>query len=561
MKSSTDITVDQFIHVIFVPFRICANLDEKDQKDKNEKKDKVCLTSTQKFLVGSPWRAISNHHIDNPLKELWPQLQQYQARAYFHPFVQRFLYGNDRVQRFTYDDVKAIKVDFGKKTFLLNVTRCELVLFQPDIGVLLLELSSINSQCLQDTQLLLDSVRRLYPPYFNQYEQSWKSGHCPDAVEFLEKDKKTRIGNRGIYGEAFKAENTNPPDIFKSYSNVFEASTGTKAWHCPWAAHWRTLLEPFNTDPYGKSIFSAHQFGDDRAPTMSYLAVNNPRLISRGNWMRLCFSDAPGDDPLPYACAFTAKFEENFCYDRYWYALGESTNQPSRILNCGYSFGYVGSSQDKYFFTNENNGAHATFRNIYVTMGLMAHFQRASLLAASERLSEMVKRKKRKESEVKLPDRDEVREFYDQFIEFTQNFWFDEISPQEQGQQIFQMWRKHLRIQELYDEVRQELKDLVDYAELRATGDEIKASNDLNQTVAIVGGVGVVLALISAFAGIFGMNQMKEWVPVLAIPLLLFWVPTFCVIAKFTPFIWRAIRNSGKKSTHQFDHNTTKGLP
>lgn len=518
-------TVEHLIHVICVPFRIRG----KDDK-------RVYLQRTAKILQGSKWKPIDDSRLTGAPDANWAALQKYQARAYFHPFVQRFLYDPSRVRRFAREDIKSLEVDFVgddvkafdadfveeeiRTTFALQVERCELVLFQPDIGALLLDVSLSAPLSLRDTQRLMDSLRRLYPPYLDQVwkdkklpneseservpTNQWKGGHCPAEVRLLgEKDKS--IGDPGIYYGISSPGIDKPPEFFEPYAKAFEKSTGKQPMHFPWAAHWRTLLAPFNTTEEGEGALSAHQFGDDRAPTMSYLAVDDPRDIPAGDWMRLCFADEPGNDRLPYAKRFMPEFEQTYCYDRYWYGGGrhDSHDAPSRILNCGYAFSYVGQANDGRFFANQTNGALPTFRNIYVTMGLIAHFQRAALLAASERLTEMVKRNQSGD-EIIIPDRNEVRDFYNHFVEFTQNFWFDEISPQVQGQQLFQKWRQHLRIQELYDEVHQELKDLVDYAELRAAG-------ELNQTVSYFGFFAIVLAVVSAIAGIFGMNAAKEW--------------------------------------------------
>lgn len=541
-------TVEHLIHVICVPFRI---------RDKDNKR--VYLQRTAKILEGTKWQRVGNdiHPKDvfddanvharadtaklRKYETAWAALQQYQARSYFHPFVQRFLYDAERVTHYARDDIKTLQVDFVgddtkafdadylgdeiRTTFVLQVKRCELVLFQPDIGVLLLEVSPSVPTSLKDTQRLMDSLRRLYPPYLDQVwkekkpangeegkrepTNQWKGGHCPAEVRLLDEDNAI-VGHPGVYASPPSPDTNKPLAFFEPYAKAFEKPISKQPMHFPWAAHWRTLLAPFKTADEGEGDLSAHQFGDDRAATMSYLAVDNPRDISKGDWMRLCFADAPGNDRLPYAKQFMSEFEQTYCYDRYWYAGGkyDSHDAPSRILNCGYAFSYVGQANDGYFFANQTNGALPTFRHIYVTMGLIAHFQRAALLAASERLTVLVKRNKTGD-EIIIPDRDEVRDFYDQFVEFTQNFWFDEISPQIQGQELFGIWRKHLRIQELYDEVHQELKDLVAYAELRA-------ADKLNQTVSYFGAAAIVLAVVSAIAGIFGLGEsglehLKSW--------------------------------------------------
>lgn len=493
MENKADqIFCNQLLHVICLPFNI-----------KTDKDEPVCLNDVTHSLAGSPWKeGAAPDAFGSPP---WDEFHRYQSRAYFHPFVRRFLFDRKRVARFHRDDVQRLKIELdsqptGKFEVLADIHRCEMVLFQPDIGVLLLEISPQAPLSLQQTQLLLDAFRRLYPPYVGVYcidnQPTWFGGHCPVEVTLLD-DHGNQMGDPGKY-------RGNTHDFMAPYSGVLLDDQDVKRPRYPWAGHWHTLLEPFDCTGKAQGKLQARQLGDDRAPILSWIALDDPREVDRGDWMRTCFSDSPGCDPLPYAGKFMQEFENKYCYDRYWYADAESAHSPSRILNCGYAFAFVGCSKDPYFFTDKNNGAHAIFRHIYVEMGLIAHFQKAALLAASQRLSELVKREGKEGKDIVLPDQQEVREFYDRFVEFTQDFWFDEITPQEQGREMFQMWSEHLRIQEIYNEVRQELKDLVDYTELRAAG-------ELNNKLTFVAVVGAFIASFSLLAGIFGMNQDMKW--------------------------------------------------
>lgn len=495
MKNNAEnVYCNDLIHVVCLPFNISCQ-DDSQPRSMNDIGAMLAKSTT--------W--TEGGALDAAGEEGWDKYRRYQTRAYFHPFVRRFLYDRSRVRRYRRNDIHHIKVDLGHSTtgdFTLNleVLRCELILFQPDIGLLLLEVSPRETLDLRRTQLLLDTFRRLYPPYVDTFEVKdkkvvWTGGHCPATVTLLDLHGKD-IGTPGIFRD-------HSGGFMEAYAKELlrdiqgEGREGRPRY--PLAAHWRTLLDPFvcgNTDVGG---FRVQHLGDDRAPILNWIALEDPQAVDPGNWIRLCFADAPGKDPYSYACGFVADFDEKYCYDRYWYVNGESSDSPSRILNCGYAFSFVGSSKDDSFFANDRNGAHASFRHIYVEMGLIAHFQKAALLAASQRLSEMVTRGNA--GRIKLPDQRKVRDFYDHFVEFTQNFWFDEISPQEQGRELFKMWREHLRIQELYEEVRQELKDLVDYTELRATG-------ELNDKLSFIAKAGFVLALLSLLAGVFGMNPL-----------------------------------------------------
>ncbi|MDD5028530.1 MAG: hypothetical protein PHH58_03355 [Rhodoferax sp.] len=529
---------------------ICLPLQLKITDRKHPIADIAQAVSLITQTSGSAWRHCEG---DNPwASPLLSDEQRWQARVYFHPFVRRFLYDPQRVCWLQRTDVSHVAVTLkgSSDPLTLTVSRCLMALFQPDIACVLLELEYRADEgqpalTMESLQRLLDQLRRTYPPYFdtdkNDKQQKDRpfGGHCPSHMQFQDAQHHP-IGKSGSY----------TPD---AYASSKQQAAAQGSWKPGWAAHWKSLLAPLHTDDTSEddNSIGIRQFGDDRAAVMSYVAFDNVRALNQGQWVRLCFADDYGTDPLPYAGRFLQGFEEKHCYDRYWYnntAAGEpldSTDSPSRILNCGYAFTNAGQ-QDTWvdqhgrtqpgFFGDATNGALFTFRHIYIIMGLIAHMQRAALLAASHRLTEMVERKA---TGIELPPAEKVRDFYKQFVEFTQTYWFDEISPQEQGQQLFARWRAHLRIGPLYDEVRQELRDLAEYSELQASRIEYDQSKQLNETVGMLGLGSVLIAVFSAIAGAFGMNPLAEWVPLIAIPVLVLVLLTTGLLLYKTNYVWQ----------------------
>ena len=223
----------------------------------------------------------------------------------------------------------------------------------------------------------------------------------------------------------------------------------------------------------------------------------------------------PVSDELPYQREFLAGFEKRCCYDRFWYQSGESAESSSRIMNCGYSFTWVGSAKDAGYFMNDRNGAVATFRHIYVPMGVIAHFHRAALLAASAQLSalsELHDVDKQQEHQKRL------QKLYQRFITFTQVFWFDEISPQEQGRELFAGWRHELRTQELFNEVRQELRDMTDLQNAQEQVKQAREAQKLTKIALPFAAISVFVGYVSMLASGFGMNTISSekdtWIPV-----------------------------------------------
>lgn len=551
MSAGMDILVEDMVHVVLLPFKIRRQTDTENEYLKQNE----CLKQIAEFMrnEGKPvWREGCQPRTKNAQ----PEIQVYQTQAYFHPFVRRFLFdkSGDELIRFYRDDVKNVTIKLSPDNeFEFVVNKCELALFQPDIGVLVLEIQNQTekSLLLKDAQNLMDRFRRIYPPYFSKGEDCWQGGHCPVEVTF----NGLEAGNYQFNQDTLSGGL--PDELKQTYlagMNIELSKNGEQREHYPMAAHWQALLAPFDCAVKGSAKFRIEQLGDDRAPIMTWLAVNELGSISNGDWVRLCFADESGQNLYPYARSFLKDFNRKFVYDRFWYQGGwiDSCYDPSRILNCGYAFSYVGKKDahsEWPYFSNGENGALATFRNMYVEMGLVAHFQKAALLSASERLSKMVGRNK--DGSIKLPDKGEVAEAYNHFIEFTQNFWFDEISPQEQGREIFEMWRKHLRLQEMYEEIRQEIKDLVEYSEMLATSKNMEIANEemgfarsLNIKVMRFGIAGIIIATVSMLSG---MNKpfaiLDEKMSLICAWLFLLFVTALVILASY------ALITNGEKSS------------
>lgn len=459
-----------------------------------------------------------------------PARKAYQTQAYFHPFVRQFLTDEKRCRVFERKDIGFVNLnlhlwDKPAEKMCLRVLACEAWCFEASIAVLRLDLT-IQAEphlTLSQVQRTLDQIRRLYPPYFAEVpdrsanakraddgaprtDTIVQGGHCPWSVELLDDQKKPIIDGLGSF---------NGDDKWINLARSFRQQSDDRAQSYPWAGHWKQLLKPLVTDAESgdpEDIF-ALQLGDDRAPILSKVGFKSCGAlgaVDRGNWVRLCFADAPGSDPLPYAQQFLAKFEERHCYDRFWYVSGESGDAPSRIMNCGYAFTWAGCASDR-FFKDDANGAAFTFQHLYVPMGIIAHFHRAALLAASAQLS--AHERFRASTAPPTPEeregtRNDLADLHLKFVTFAQKYWFDEISPQEQAIQLFGMWRSELRLQELYDELREELTDMIAI-------DSAAKQNEINEQATRLATRGIpiaattlIVSFLALLAGIFGMNTL-----------------------------------------------------
>ena len=538
VATSQEPRVRHYTELLMLPFRVVSAAQPYEVKALSVQTLVKALETQAKVPGGEPphpWRELPGGAVGvalpqgaKPLPEgfdaeAW---QQHQALSYFHPTVRSFLFGsrriakasesnspNDYLRIFRRPDIQRVRVTVwngatkAEETRVFRVVRCDLALFQPDVGVLQLELQAEMDEGdgagwpLSAVQRVRDELRRLYPPYLSDWPH-WRGGHCPLAVgwshqaagESPQAWRSEALSGLSALAPLLSVEVAGQPGETPGLPKDAEA--------LPVFGHWREWL---GLD----KVLEAKGWtwlppGDERLPSMAFLALDNPRTVSRGDWVRLGLADAPGSDELPYARSALADFEKRFCYDRFWHEAADSTDSPSRIMNCGYAFTMVGAFADKDFFMNPRDGAWVTFRQIYARMGLVAHFQKAALLGALARLSALAWRQPDgKMSYDQAETHDKLTCFYEEFLEFTQIYWFDEVSPQAQGVELFEMWQRALRSKELYDEVRQELKDVVEYMNAEAAQRQADATERFTRVATVLGGLGVV-------AGLLGMNVLPN---------------------------------------------------
>jgi Mg2+ and Co2+ transporter CorA len=101
------------------------------------------------------------------------------------------------------------------------------------------------------------------------------------------------------------------------------------------------------------------------------------------------------------------------------------------------------------------------------------------------------------------------------FLRFTHRYWFHEVSNQELSRSIFSKLSRHLRNDELYEEVRNEVADMNNYLDTDSV--RRQANTILRLTVVTVFGlIGTVAT------GFLGMNLLSEAEEPLAWRVLLF---------------------------------------
>jgi hypothetical protein len=442
---------------------------------------------------GSRWEELKDHY-DRDTSE--QAVTRYAEFVYFHPFVQRFLYGRPGTDPerplhiYRRSDISRAKVVLkdDSKPVDLDIKRIHLYLFDMEVAVLAVEVFARESLALKTTENLLDQFRRAYPPYWEEN----KAGHCPAKVTWLNCNGDTvsesDYCDQGHF-QAFVKEHLNPPV----------------------ARHWAELLAPVEVYKPGeqedhwslKRRLFFRLIGDERIPYMAYLALKKPEGLTRGDWVRIALAEKAGPSAtLPYSTAFLADFERRYCYDPYW---GESFcdqgRMNTRFLCCGYAFTVVGSSAPG-IYTNPVIGLLAHFRHHYFQMGLIIHFQHAALLMVSDRLAEAVVRFQSDETQ-RQRFHEDIRTIQESLLRFTHRYWFPEVSNHIQGRELFQFWRQHLGTQALYEQVSREAQETNQYLDAWQQTERTRTTLRLTEVATAGLGLGV-------FAGLLGINLIQS---------------------------------------------------
>ena len=202
---------------------------------------------------------------------------------------------------------------------------------------------------------------------------------------------------------------------------------------------------------------------------MAFLAIEDPERLTRADYIRLAIGAPPGDsEALPYSSRYLKDFEARHCYDRYCDAGEGGGHRGTRFMGAGHTFVVTGDANDPVFM-DSNGGNLARFRHQNFLLYLVAHFQKAALSMFSDRLIAAVSRLDLADARTSREFRSTIRDALENFLRFEHRYWFHEISDQTQVRDLFQLTRRHLGLDALYDEVREELQDMGNYLEMDAT--------------------------------------------------------------------------------------------
>ena len=522
VRASSEIEVRLFRLILFLPFAI-----EPGDPEKLWTGAELVEAAARQLDRSASWQTREPlDHLDGRRPPGRPVgVKAYEEFVYFQPSVQRFLYGpptgepdgsgsTPPISLFARTDIEALDVEVwnglrNRVTRLrLAVDRLNLYLFDTGNALLTVELFFDPKRTpelagrdgfadytleprLDDVLAVAHHLRRVFPPFFqsNRERNAFTNPAMPQQLVWL----KDWLAKASPEGSA--AVDATP----------FLLTVG--AARCsPLHDAWQKVVEPLRLEGYGRRRdVQLSLCGDDRAPLMLLLGVDDPDAISRSDWVRIAMADRPGP-PGQYPEVETTLdgFEAAHCFDRYW-QRGNPWTQ-TRQLNSGFCHAMVGRCHPiegskehdpaKHWRNDFADLLQHHFRRQYFQLGLISHFHKVALGTLSERLAREVDRQDarhngRFQKAVAALQREALR--------FTHRYWFVEVSPQPQATQLFELWRRHLGTERLYDQLTRELEASNAFLDREEQRRLATSAERLTK----VGLPGIGLAVLTGF---FGMN-------------------------------------------------------
>ena len=436
-----------------------------------------------------PWRRIDDEFTEDPANF---RERHYREFVSFLPYVQRFLYGEGRSRMHAPDDPPGNspmhvfrRRDIARLRLTLRPEQAPIELHVVHLDLYFfhdLDLVQLNLE-VRGEDLPLSTVRDLLFRFGRAYPSGWDEGgkgtHNVFLAEWLDAD-----------GQVVARSDADRREKYLRFVCEHRSPCISE--------HWACLLRPLllaHSNESGDLRFRLIEY--HRMPVTAYLAVDRPRQLGRDEWVRIGLATMlHPDEPLPVNEPAVAEFEQRYCQDRYWTEDDEGPG--TRFICTGNALTVVGDAAAPYFVDGER-GVLAQFRHQYFLVFLIAHLHRAALLVFSEILVDAV-------NDLDIRDDASVRRFkrriranFETFLRFTHRYWFHELSERTHVQAVFRLCARHLRNDERYDEVRDEIREMSHYLD---SDSQRRQSNTVVRLTVIT-----ILGMIATVTtGYFGMN-------------------------------------------------------
>jgi len=455
------------------PFRF--DKIKKEIKDKHSfyKKelfeDRVTIKDDFKKSLGNDGWTYRSHTIETAL--------DYNEYVYFHDFARDTLFNSRAFEKnatsyyfnknVTEDDIFKIVVR-NDKEYTLNLTGISLRIFDTGVGVLSIELENRqeSQKELVDILKINEFGRRVYPQFLGKkspWTEKTKESFLADSLE-MTIDSQT-FNENFYYNEI-------PKDI-KIAQYILDI-LGKNTFTTQWNDIGKNVIQPSIDD----RMFTLCWYGND---TLSK-TLKNYHYRTDENWYKYVFID--GKNTTVQSPQMQKKLIKKATYDR-WMGYGTLYGISRYSFVCLSNTLPTLEKNEAEFITDHMG-------TMYYQMFTLLLAQRASILRFSDEVTS-------------LSDIDEstlenqISNLYKNYIRFVNKLYFREITPQDQGLEIYNQAREILRIDSDIKDLDNEIDELHRYASMLEENLRTEKMNKLSM-------VGYLFLPPTLIAGIFGMN-------------------------------------------------------
>lgn len=454
-------------HIFLFPFR--WEVKKKEHSEDLPIGKKTILTDLYKKVDPKYWDAFKySPKIDDGFNT-------YNEFSYFYDHARDVLNISPRqeyvkVKQFKYkisaSSTYCIDINNTGKEYTLQITDVLLNVYESGIGVLSLHLNNTSYSDFDTILLINDYGRRLYPQFLGD-TSPFTSGpkHSFLANKLTIRDTLTWMGNEVL-------------EDFNHYNSLVNLTTSPFRIPNHIACFLGTNFKSaFESSLVGDIIISPVL--DDRMFTMSF--YTNKELVldlakspneekysyqtSRA-WYSYIFVDPDAEGTCPSKTLSQSLITAS-TYDRWLpYVYDESRNPHLPPGNDGHIFGITRYSfcimgVPGYFIENIV-AKHFSYQ--YFNMVLLSLVQRTSAINFSAEVARISDRLQNTDGSWEKEHRT-ISDLYLQYIKFVNRLYFREITPQEQGIELYNLLQDRMRIKEEVEDLGREIQELNNFAE------------------------------------------------------------------------------------------------
>jgi hypothetical protein len=412
--------------------------------------------------------------------------RNFSAQAYFYEFASGALFDDNSPYKViaTYKlaigeqakyTINMRALDKGKikkeHSYCLDIDKIELNIYDEKVAILSFHLSNAKYSAIEDILNINDFGRHIFPQFLSKNEnnevdvQNTKNSFLADSI-------KIDLGNGHVY-----------EDNFTRYNNMQAQPF---------------VLPDFIAGILPKEMHNAHWLLDDRMFVLSWykneefaakLKSYDPDDIDKSNemyarWYEYVFVD--NDGPTCKSNTMFSHLLKSATYDRWAEERGT----------------LFGASRYSFVAIESSTFILQHMQTVYYLMASLCLAQRTLSLYYSNEISDICKRMN-DESLKGSSLYNEVRELNRDYLRFVNNIFFREITPQDQGAELYNLMQNQMHVGRDEKELNTEIEQLYQYVNMTGDQRRNKEAQDLNL-------IATLMLPATVIAGIFGMNSLSE---------------------------------------------------